>query len=259
MFKCKKSVGYFLFIVIFGQSCCIKNLYSQQNKLENKIENIVVVDYCQKLNKHMLLLAKFNNLNKQKKLIDVEDIIKAVTLEENIGYKNDTIKKCLEDMCKEHSLDPFFKTWDYAYQMCIANKDLEFVREFSILIFSIYENILAFFTICTPCNFKDGSNKNLFDDIIQVYNVISELPIREIIVTLEKCYTLFSKILNDYGLTSGLTFGQWIKKYWWLPPTVVFAVVAAIFSKSISNKIVKSFSGRYKDKSILYNKVLPAV
>ena len=172
-------------------------------------EDFQARDYCQKLNKHVAILKKFNEINKKNKIVDFTSHNNDIFNIKNIEYKNELVKICILKMVEQNSLEPFFTTWDYAYNLCISNKDIVFVREFSIVIFSLYENLLTVILNKKNINFPEQSYseiaesdsqaiKSLLDDIISVYNVISELPIKEIIVTLEKCYMLFSKIIDDY-------------------------------------------------------------
>jgi len=188
-------------------------------------------DYCEKLHKHVSILKKFHELNKEKNIVDSSAYETMPFLVRNIEYKNEVIKRCIKKMIETASIKPLLKTWKYAYHLYISHEDMNFVREFSILIFSVYENLLIIMT----ANRCDGDMKTNLEDIIQVYNAVSDLPIKEIILTLEKCYILFSKILKDHGAFSGVGAAQWLKKYWWLPPTIIVAVIGALLRKKISN------------------------
>lgn len=213
-------------------------------------ENFQAKDYCQKLNKHIAILKKFNEINKKHQIIDFVSHNNDIFNIKNIEYKNELVKICISKMVEQNSLEPFFKTWDYAYGLCISNKDIIFVREFSIVIFSLYENLLTVILNKKIVNLSEQfaseiiisdnkAIKSLLDDILMMYNAVSELPIKDIIVTLEKCYILFSKIIDDYAASSGLTPRQLIKKYWWLPPTIFVAIIGAFIAKKFSEKLVK--------------------
>lgn len=248
-------IFFYIFLNSAMTSCSItldtkeKSNFSQcTNQLSTDTdEDATAKDYCQKLNKHVGLLKEFNELNKTHKIVDFREISSAISCVKNIEYKNDAIKICITKMVEQKSLEPFFESWVYAYGMCISNKDIDFVREFSIVVFSLYENILTILLAKKIGSLKeqgvssDQSIRSLLDDIIKVYNAISELPIKEIIMTLEKCYVLFSKILNDYGAGSGIGIKQWISKYWWLPPTIIIAIIGAILSKKVSKAVGSKF------------------
>jgi len=183
-------------------------------------------DYCEKLQKHVSILKKFSKLNKEKEIIDFNSYF----LLKNIEYKNEIVKLCIQKMTEEKNLDPLLKTWKYAHALCISKEDIGFIREFSILIFSTYENLLV--VLCASK--ADSDIKGTLEDIIQVYNTVSDLPIKEIILTLEKCYILFSKILKDYGAFSAIGWKRWLRTYWWLPPTLVVAVIGAFLKQKMS-------------------------
>jgi len=211
-------------LVFSSEIICSSQEISLDVMNENASDN-----YCEVLQKHITLLRKFNTLNKKKKIIDLMPF-----LVRNIEYKDKIIQQCIKKMVETASIDPLFKTWEYAYELCISQEDMNFVREFSILIFSVYENLLIILTASRT----DKEMKGTLEDIIQVYNAVSELPIKEILITLEKCYILFSKILKDYGALSNMRVMEWLRKYWWLPPTIAVAIIGALLGKKISKGIL---------------------
>lgn len=232
-------------------------------------------DYCQRLNKHVSLLKKFNEINQKSKILDLQADQSNIFSIKNIEFKKEIINICIASMYKQKSLDPFFKTWDYAYSLCVSNTDIEFVREFSIVIFSLYENIFVALSqgrqqtsgvknanflkmvdkkeslagkesVAVKESLAENENKNALDDIMQVYNSVSSLPVREIIDALEKCYDVFSKILNEYRINSSMTAVQWLKSFWWLAPTIAIGLIVAYFRKKISNDIINTFEKNFE-------------
>ncbi|MFC1842970.1 hypothetical protein ACFLYU_04895 [Candidatus Dependentiae bacterium] len=200
----------------------------------NVYKDMVSQDYCKKLHKHVGILGEFNELNKKNNIIDLHSYDGFLDSLKKIEYKNEIIKICVAKMLKCASIEPLLRTWDYAHDMCISNEDMVFVREFSILIFSLYENLLVIMTSQKTNEKTCKEIKGTLEDIIQVYNAVSDLPLKEIIMTLEKCYVIFSKILNDYGVHSRMSWGKWFSKYWWLAPTVAIAIIGALLRKKLS-------------------------
>jgi len=191
-------------------------------------------EYCEKLDKHVKFLEKFHKLNKKHSFVDFDSYGGFSFVIKKIEYNNEIVKICIEKMLELSSLEPLLKTWEYAYSLCISNKDMGFVREFSILIFSVYEHCLVLISSKRLDKGLDTEIKSTLEDIIQVYNAVSDLPIREIIIMLEKCYRLFSRILRDHGVYSTMSWKQWFIKYWWFVPTVTLAVVAALLRRKLS-------------------------
>jgi len=187
-------------------------------------------NYCKKLNKHVEVLSKFSEINKKNKIVDFSDDRWLSFLLGNIEYRNEIVKICIENIEKKGSIVPLIKTWDFAYEMCLSHKDMSFVREFAMLIFSLYENLL----VVMAQQKVNKEVKGALEDIIQVYNAVSDLPLKELILTLEKCYVLFSKLLRDYGAFSAVGWMYWLKKYWWLPPTIAVSIIGALLKRSFS-------------------------
>jgi len=229
-----KQKSVFLLVVL---SFSTYSLSSGACRLQDFYDSKLSENYCRKLNKHVQALSKFNEINKKNKIVDFGNSEWLSLLFGNIEYENEIVKICIDNIAKRGSIEPLIKTWDFAYEMCLSHKDASFVREFAILIFSFYGNLLVAMT-----QQKNNQEiKGTLDDIIQVYNAVSELPLKDLILTLEKCYLLFSKLLKDYGLYSSGGWLQWLKRYWWLPPTIAIAVIGALLKRKFSKPSRPSF------------------
>jgi len=186
---------------------------------------------CKILDKHVRVLYAFNEANKERSIVDFGDPEGGFPfLLSNFDYHNDVLRMCINGMVKQVSLDPLFKTWDFGQCTDISKQDSEFLREFSILVFSLYENLLVILTANKAD--IDSHSRGTLNEIIELYNVVSRIPLRELLVTLEKCYVLFSNVMRDYGLLdSEITWGDWLERYWWVVPTVTIAVVASLLQR----------------------------
>lgn len=73
-----------------------------------------------------------------------------------------------------------------------------------------------------------------YTQLMQIYQQINKMPIEEILTGIDFLVTNASAISNSYH-NSGLSFGQWIKEYWWAPPmmiaTVIFQCVKFYYKK----------------------------
>jgi len=187
-------------------------------------------DCCKILCKHVKLFKTFEKLNKKRNIIDFHLPSGLPFIFENFDYKNLLIRICIENMSKKASLDPLFKLWDFAVSMELNKRDAVFLREFSIVIFTLYENILVMINAAKVDKIK---SEVAIDEIISLYNTVSEMPIREIVIALEKCYRLFCEILNDYQFYSTLSWSQWLRNYWWVVPTITVAVITVLVGKTI--------------------------
>jgi len=202
-------------------------------------EIIISTDSCFKiLNKHVDFLRQFEALNKKKGIVDFGSSEGFPFVLSNVRHEHSIVKICIENMIKDASLKPFFKTWDFAVAMKLCKLDQAFIREFSILLFSLYENLLVMLSVhSSPERFK-----NSLDEIVQLYSIVANMPLKELLVTLEKCYVLFSGVLRDYGFYDSITWSQWFKSYWWVPPTVAIAIIGALLKKSSPSR--PSFGSR---------------
>jgi hypothetical protein len=63
-----------------------------------------------------------------------------------------------------------------------------------------------------------------YAQLMQIYQTINKMPIEEILSGIDFLVTNASAISNNYQ-KSGLSFGQWIKEYWWAPPMVIATVI----------------------------------
>jgi len=186
--------------------------------------------YCKILDKHVKVLKKFNDLNKKKKIIKFGSPEGFEIFLSKIVFESKIAKICVKNIVDKASLDPLFKTWDFVKDMDMSEENFLFFKEFSILIISLYENLLS---ILTKEKAFDVS-KSTLREIIGLYNVVYQMPIRELIMTLEKCFVLFTGVMQDYGIYSQLTWGQWFRRYWWVPPTVAMALLGAAFLKRVN-------------------------
>jgi len=184
---------------------------------------------CKILEKHVKTLVDFHEFNNKKGLIILGSSVGLPFFLENYDYTNEVIRACIDNIVKKASLEPLFKTWAFSDYLDINKNDTTFLREFSILLFSLYENLLVTLTIHRS---ERDAIKGTLNEIIELYNTVSNMPIKELLVTLEKCYVIFAGIMNDYGMYSNIGWDNWLKRYWWVAPTVVLAVLGILLKRT---------------------------
>ncbi len=58
-----------------------------------------------------------------------------------------------------------------------------------------------------------------YEDVEAIHNQIEKMPIEEMLNAIDSLMTNINQIHQHYQ-KSGLTFTQWFKRYWWVPPIV---------------------------------------
>jgi hypothetical protein len=65
-------------------------------------------------------------------------------------------------------------------------------------------------------------------DLIELHKRIEQLPLEEILQTIDLVVKQMQNVVNHYQ-KSGLTLGQWIKRYWWAPPVIITTIALKCF------------------------------
>lgn len=193
-----------------------------------------------RLHKHFYLLNQFNKKNKKEHLIDWETQAAVpffLDLDVNCSsYKHPLVVLCLKKMNMLRSLDPLFETWDIFLKEYKQVEGSLFLHEISILTFCLYKNIL-----CT-LDAQRGQRVNAVE-IINLYNKINGLPIDEVLTALDHCYVRLIFVLKEYEFFSTMSWGEWLAKYWWLPPMVAIGFLwKIVLYKFMSHLVTPDFS-----------------
>ena len=220
----KRLISLFLFLSLFFTNSIGSQCFSEDGRQMISPKNCYKI-----LCKHVNLLKIFCKLNTKKEIVDFRKSEEFPFFLGNFDYENPIMRICIESMIKKSSLQPLFKTWDFADSMDLSKSDANFLREFSILMFTLYENLLVIIDAEKTGRIKA---RGTLEDIIQLYNTVTKMPLHEIIISLEKCYVLFSGILADYGVYSKIGWEQWFKTYWWVAPTVAIAIIGTLLTKN---------------------------
>jgi hypothetical protein len=126
---------------------------------------------------------------------------------------------CIAAIREQQNLDPLFKIWHHFASYKFIN-DAEFLREFVTLVYIIYHQL---------CNevvaAGDVRNQPSVEEVLDLYEKISQLPIPELLNALDAVIDQFIDIMEEYEMQASMDWWTWLKKYWWIPPTIVVSLV----------------------------------
>lgn len=140
-------------------------------------------------------------------------------------FTHELIKLCAKQMEQYGSLDPLFETWRL-FKQTFKNVDPHiFLREMAVMIFAIYRNVLVQALERTP-------TRVTLEEVNDLHQRISMLPIHELLDALDKCYEQFTLILQDYG-PKDLDWVTWIQNNWWVPPVSAASLIYSLFKNGM--------------------------
>ncbi len=205
-----------IFSIIFLYIFISTNITAYSTSLCN--EATIQWNYLQQLTQSTSFLS---SLNKKKYCYSPCNIIihtDHIQID-SIQFFNSTIKTCIQEMLNHHSLNPLLIVLKKAtYYQHAYKYDQQFFRELFLLAFTIYKQIL--FHECSCNNYSPKAIT--LNDILIISDKINQLPIAEILNTIEMLVIELPPFLEKYEFTSTITWKEWFKKYWWVPP--VFGV-----------------------------------
>lgn len=153
---------------------------------------------------------------------------------DSIQFFNNTIKTCIHEMINCHSLTPLLMVLNKAtHYQHIYHYDQQFFHELFLLIFTIYKQIL--FNECSCSNLSPKAIT--LNDILIISDKINQLPIAEVLNTIEMLVVELPPFLEKYEFNSTITWKEWLKKYWWVPPVfgVWFGLKILFYLQKVQN------------------------
>ena len=123
------------------------------------------------------------------------------------------IRSCLHKVMQTKSIIPIITLFQHArHPWCLRDQAL--MHEVFLLIFIIHKQILL-----QECKESDHSlKKSTLDTLVEVSDKINQLPITEVLSAIDMLITELPPFLEKYELNSSITWRNWLKKYWWVPP-----------------------------------------
>ncbi|HLC07198.1 MAG TPA: hypothetical protein VJJ26_03345 [Candidatus Babeliales bacterium] len=123
------------------------------------------------------------------------------------------IKLCIQKMHSHQSLKPILVLLEDAKKR-YYNQDRQFFHELFVLIFTVQKQILL-----REHKEKKQSLKNTtLSTIVEIGEKINKLPISEVLNAIDMLVRELPPFLEKYELNSKITWKEWLKKYWWVPP-----------------------------------------
>ncbi len=181
-----------------------------------------------RLDKHIQFLVSFNKNNYQHLKVNAQS--KSSLYEFDIvDYKHELVRLCLKGINIKASFEPLFKTWSLFNS---SFKEVEtdcFVKEFGILIFCVYKNLIK--------TFIKSESKVSSAEIIELAGKIRSLPIEQVLDALDLCYRRFIFIMQDYGLSQENNPKEWLKHYWWVIPVSLFSLAISVVKHYVYNPL----------------------
>lgn len=91
----------------------------------------------------------------------------------------------------------------------------EYIKDFVIYVYLILQN---------EQSHRLRNHQLSHSNVLAIHQQVQNLPIEEILNAIDTIVTQIGAVVDNYQ-QSGLTLGQWIKKYWWAPPIVLSTVI----------------------------------
>lgn len=135
------------------------------------------------------------------------------------AFTSSAIVDCIKKMEEEKTLRPLLQLHKEFTSYKLIQNEL-FVREFTTLTFIVARNIFINNIQMMPT----AQQKRAKSQVTHIYENLDNLPIEEILDAIDLLNDELPEILEQYEFNSDMTWKEWLKKYWWVPPTVLLTV-----------------------------------
>lgn len=221
----KILLRYFILLFVFGTAT-----YSYP-EAENSGIDIEIDTAIKELDRHITVLEQFNTKNKQLKLLPYKLGSRFLLIDDIVEFTHDLLRICIKKMMVEESLDPLFVAWRLFVKEYKTIDSHLFLHEMTILLFSIYKNIfVTYLHNRSPVETK--VDLDFLKEMVALYQRINSFPIKELLRILDRCLDQFLKIMQDCGMNEGMSWIEWLKKYWWVPPVIATSVLVGFVKMS---------------------------
>lgn len=130
-----------------------------------------------------------------------------------ISFMHPKINICIKRMLLTTSLNPLLSLLQEIQQYRYLN-DERLMYELILLIFTVHKQIL--FSACEANG--DFLKTITLNDIILISEKINQLPIAEVLSAIDMLITELPPFLEKYEFNTKISWKEWLKKYWWVPP-----------------------------------------
>lgn len=182
-------------------------------------ENFIITNnlrhyHIQRLFKSIALLTKINT----QYLHPLWDCLVHTIQNNAISFKHKTVQECLSSILQTQSLEPLFSLWRDFMAYKFANDTL-FLQEFVTLEYMLYRKLID----CL--HFENLRASPAAEDLIDLYASIATLPVPQMLNSLDMLVEELIVIMEKYELNAAMSWTEWFKKYWWVPPIVISSVI----------------------------------
>ncbi|HSC25308.1 MAG TPA: hypothetical protein VLB80_03790 [Candidatus Babeliales bacterium] len=123
------------------------------------------------------------------------------------------IKACIKKMLLTGTVQPILiLLYETIHYLHLQNNLV--IHELFLLIFTVYKQILLYECEENPHQLKTLS----LSTILEISETINQLPIAELLSAIDMLVTELPPFLEKYEFHSKITWREWFKKYWWIPP-----------------------------------------
>jgi hypothetical protein len=159
---------------------------------------------------------------------------------QQLGLHHEEIIGCIQKINQEKNLQAVNTLW-VGYLSHNFKDTTLFAREFILTLIVIYASIhplkrlpvvdaldeLIYQTQDPIANQQLQENFSL-QHVMNLYNAINDLPLLNLLATIDFLVVQVQKILQAYQLTSSLSWKEWFMRYWWVAPVTLFALLRVI-------------------------------
>lgn len=157
---------------------------------------------------------------------------------QQLGIKHGEIKDFILKMEHDKSLVPLQIVWE-KYLSHNFDQQTLFVRELLLTLISIFthtantlknsslswEQLESEASSDITTSSSSSAHKPSLAHIVDLYFAIQNLPILQLLATLDDLVIQVKDILQVYELNGTLTWKQWLSRYWWTSPVVLFTCI----------------------------------
>ena len=165
--------------------------------------------HIQRLVKPMFFLAELYKKN----ALAINRELEKLPIVDNAHFKHEHIKTCCAAIRDQQGLFPLFALWQ-----CIVSyrylTDQSLVSEFITLLIIVYK------TYIMPL--YRSESERITNSFLQLYENLDAVPLTELLNILDTLVDQLDEVITSYELDDPkLSWKDWFKKYWWLPPIIV--------------------------------------
>ncbi len=169
--------------------------------------------YCHSMKCTAKSLYFFSFLNESNYHYNSYDLYDNCMQIDSTYFFNPQIQCCIQEMRDTRSLKPLTLLLEKLTHHYFSY-DEQIIREMYVLIFTVYKQIILEKYKEKPHAFKTVD----LNTILEMSERINQLPISEVLNAIDMLVNELPPFLEKYEFNSKISWKEWLKKYWWVPP-----------------------------------------